>query len=322
MNWPTYLLRRVLQVIPLVFAIVVLTFLLINLAPGDPARVMAGERGNPEYLDFVRERYGLDEPLPTRLATYLGAVATGDLGRSLVYQRPVLDLILQRLGPTLLLIGAAQLIALIGVVVGVMAGAKRGTRGDFAISTVALGLYSTPVFWTALMAIMVFAVFLGWLPSSGMSNVAETHEGVFAALDIGRHLILPATVLALVWYAPEYFRVTRASVIDTLNEDFVPTARATGQPERTVLFRHVLRYAALPVITLAGLHIGLALSGAIITESVFGWPGLGRLAFESITSRDYPVLVGILLFTGLSVAVMSVLTDVLYAVVDPRVRYQ
>lgn len=323
MSWWWYISRRLLQVLPLLIGIVVLSFLLIDLAPGDAARVLAGDRANPEYLEAIRARYGLDEPLPIRLGTYLLAVATGDLGNSLVYQRPVTDLLVERIGPTVLLMASAQLIGLIGVPLAVRAAYRRGSLFDSGVSTISLLLYSTPVFWAGLVGVLVFSVYLGWLPTSGMSNPLESGQGPLAvAIDLGRHLLLPAMTLALVWYLPESFKITRASAIEVLREDFVTTATASGVPERSIVYRHVLRNAALPTITLIGLNAGLGISGAVITETVFGWPGLGRLVYESIGSRDYPVLLGILILTGLAVAVLSLLTDLVYGLIDPRVRLQ
>jgi len=321
MNWPAYLTRRILSIVPVVVAIVVLAFLLINLAPGDPARVLAGERGNPEYLAYVRHKYGLDHSMGYRLWKYGEAVAQGDFGTSLAYQRPVASLIFDRLPATLLLIGAAQVIAIFGILAGAIAGARRGSLFDRATSISTLVVYSTPVFWTGLMLIILFSVELRWLPASGMTSPLAPTSGYGHYVDVLHHLILPAFTLAIVWYLPEYLRLTRAGVIQTMNEDFVLTARATGLSERAVLFRHVFRNALLPVVTLVGLQVGLAISGAIITESVFGWPGLGRLTYESIGTRDYPVLLGILFFTAISVAFMSIVTDVVYALLDPRVKY-
>lgn len=317
-----YLLGRVLQLVPVLLAVVVLNFVLIHLAPGDVALIMAGENPDPVYMAAVRERFGLDRPAVVQLATYVGRVLRGDLGDSFRYRRPVLDIILERTPATLLLVlSAMALAAVAGTVVGTVLGRRANTRLDVWLSGIAVATYSIPVFWFGLMLILLFAIRLGWFPPSGMTTVTGVAPGLPRMLDIAHHLILPVLTLATVWFG-QYVRIARSSVLQVLSEDFVTTARAVGFPERQVLFGHVLPNALLPVVTVLGLQLGLALAGAVLTETVFAWPGLGQLVFDAVLARDTPLIIGAYVVMGACVVAASLAVDLVYAMLDPRVSFE
>jgi peptide/nickel transport system permease protein len=317
-----FILMRLAKGAVLLLAILVLNFFLIHAAPGDPAVVMAGEAGaaDEEFIEDLRERFGLDKPLLTQLGIYLGGVLQGDLGFSYRQQVPVADLILERLPATLLLTMTAFVISLaLGTLAGVLASARVGKWSDTLISTAALLFYATPLFWVALMAVLLFSVYLGWLPAFGYETIGGGYEGWRRALDIGKHLILPATTLGLFFMAV-YMRMTRASMLEVSRLDFVKTARAKGLKNSTIQRRHIFRNAMLPVVTLAGLQAGTLVGGAVLTETVFAWPGIGRLMFEALTARDYNLLLGVFFVSAAMVLLFNLITDILYRVVDPRIR--
>lgn len=313
-----YLLRRAVQVVPLVLVVVVLNFLLVHLTPGDPAAALAGEDAPQAYIEQLRQSYGLNDPLPAQLWTYLTKLVQGDLGFSFAYRRPVAELIASRIPPTLLLILVSHIPAIVGgTVLGAVAARNRGRSIDRVITTVSLALYSVPVFWSGLILILIFSLTLGWFPTSGMVNVAASGPD---PIDIARHLVLPASALAL-FTLPTYVRLTRAAVLEVLEDDYVRTSQAIGFHPRTVFYRHALRNALLPTITTAGISLGFIFAGALLTETVFAWPGLGSLMYQSVFQRDYPVLMGVFLITAISVAVMSLIVDIVYVWADPRVSY-
>lgn len=317
-----FIAARLVKSVFILLAILVLNFLLIHAAPGDPAAVMAGEAGatDAKFLADLRERFGLDQPLHVQLWTCLADAVRLDLGFSYRQQMPVAALIWDRLPATLLLTGTAFVLSLVlGVMAGVAAAAGQGSWRDSAISTLALLFYATPLFWVALMASLVFSVWLGWLPAFGYETIGAGHTGLARAADIGAHLVLPATTLGLFFMAV-YMRMTRASMLEVSRLDFVKTARAKGLRRGLIQRRHVLRNALLPVITLAGLQAGQIFGGAILTETVFAWPGIGRLMFEAIAQRDYNVILGVFFVSAAMVLLFNLITDVLYVVVDPRIR--
>jgi peptide/nickel transport system permease protein len=317
-----YVGRRVLQAVPIVLVIVVVNFVLIKLAPGDMATVLAGEAGGatPEYIAALRERFGLDRPVWVQLFYYMRSVLALDLGFSFRHNQPVLDLILGRLGPTLLLMVTSLTLAItLGVLLGVLAALNLNTWRDTLISIFALVSYATPLFWAGLMLIVLFAIRLDWLPTSGMETVAAFYEGWERAVDIARHLVLPAVTLSL-FYLAVYTRLMRASMLEQAGMDYVVTARAKGLTERRIVWRHILRNALLPVVTIAGVQVGALIGGSVIVESVFAWPGLGTLAFESLFARDINLLLGIFLISSLLVVAVNLLVDMLYAVLDPRIE--
>ena len=315
-------LRRIINAILLILAVIVLNFLLIHLSPGDPAEVIAGEMGGAtqEVLDDIRREYGLDKPFLTQLGVYLSRAVRGDLGQSFFYNAPVSQLIFSRLGPTLLLVITSILVAIIvGTFFGVIASRKPDGFFSSLVTVFALVGYSLPVFWTAMMLLILFALIWPIFPVSGMLDVTFNGNGFERALNIGYHLILPSFTLAIIYLA-QYSRLSRASMLEVLSSDYVRTARAKGLRESIVIFKHALRNAVLPVVTVAGLQFGAVVSGAVLVETVFSWPGLGTLAFDSILRRDYPTLLGILLFSSIMVIIANLITDLVYQLVDPRIK--
>ena len=316
-----FILSRLGKMAIILVGIVILNFALIHAAPGDPAAVMAGEAGESDeiFVKQLRERFGLDKPVPVQLAIYLGNILRLDFGYSYRQGVPVIDLILDRLPATLLLSGSAFVISLgLGILAGVLAAARQGKVSDSVISTLALLFYATPLFWLALMAVLLFSVQLGWFPGFGYEEVGSGYTGIERALDILHHLVLPATTLGLFFMAV-YVRMTRASMLEVSRLDFVRTARAKGLRPAKVLRRHVLRNAILPVVTLAGLQAGQLVGGAVLIETVFAWPGIGRLMFEALGQRDYNLLLGIFTVSAAMVLLFNLITDLLYRLVDPRI---
>ena len=317
-----YVLRRLLQAVPVIFAIVVLNFLLLHLAPGDAAQVLAGEAGSasPEYMAELRQRFGLDRPLALQLVLYVKQVLTLDLGFSFRHNMPVTALIAGRLGPTLLLMLTTLVLSVTaGIVLGLLAAARVGSWRDTLISVLALVSYATPLFWVGLMLIVVFSIKLDWLPTSGMETVAAFHEGWARVVDIARHLVLPALTLSL-FYMALYVRLMRAAVLEQAGMDYVTTARAKGLEEMRITLSHVLRNAVLPVVTMAGVQVGSLLGGSVVVESVFAWPGLGQLAFQALFARDLNLLLGIFFISSCLVVATNIVVDVVYVFLDPRVR--
>jgi peptide/nickel transport system permease protein len=313
--------RTVIQAIPTVIAIVILNFFLLQLAPGDAADVMAGESGSAteETMQMLRQRFGLDLPVLDQLAAYLTGLGHGSLGFSPRYNLPVATLIGQRLPGTLLLMIMALAIALlVGVAVGSVMALNAGRWLDRVLSIASLVFYSVPGFWIGLMLIVLFSVELGWLPSGGAETIGAGYTGGAAVLDRLRHMVLPATSLAL-FYVAIYARLTRAAVLEVASQDFVRTASAKGLSPVTIAVRHILRNALLPVTTLAGMHFGGILGGAVVVETVYSWPGLGRLAFEAVMGRDFHVLLGILLLSSLLVIAANMAVDLIQAWLDPRI---
>ena len=313
---------RLVKAAAILITIVVLNFLLVHAAPGDPAMVMAGEAGaaDEQFVAQLRAQFGLDRPLTEQLATYVGKVVQGDLGYSYRQQRPVWDILWERLPATLLLTLTAFLLSLaLGVLLGAFAAVQVGRWSDSAITVLALLAYATPIYWTGLMLSLLFAVELGWLPAFGYETIGAGYTGIDHALDVARHMVLPVVTLAL-FYMAAYARLTRASMLEVRGQDFVKTARAKGLGPLRIETRHVLRNAILPVITVAGIQAGQLVGGSILIETVFAWPGIGRLAFEAVLQRDYQVLLGIFLVTSVMVILFNILTDLLYGLIDPRIQ--
>jgi peptide/nickel transport system permease protein len=315
--------RRVAWAAGLLLAVAVLNFSLIHMAPGDVVETIVGEMGGatPETIAALRKTYGLDRGFPEQLALYLGRVASGDLGTSTYFNRPVLALIADRVPATVLLVFTALAFAMvIGTFLGVTAARRpRGWLGA-VVTIVAMFGFSAPVFWSGLMLLLLFASVWPVLPAGGMYDVAAGATGMAYVLDVLHHLILPAGTLALVYLAL-YSRLARASMIEVLGSDYVRTARAKGLAENAVVFRHALRNAILPVVTIAGLQFSGMLAGAVLVETVFTWPGMGLLAFEAILRRDTQLILGILLLSALLVIVGNLLTDLAYRWIDPRIRH-
>ena len=317
-----YIIRRLFQAIPIVLAIIVLNFFLLNMAEGDAVDVLAGEAGSatPEYMAELRAKFGLDQPLPVQLLVYLKNIISLDLGYSFRHDMPVSVLIVDRFWPTLLLMVSTIILAvLFGILLGLLAAINLNTWKDAVISVFALITYATPLFWVGLMMIVVFSINLRWFPTSGMENIAAFYEGFDRFIDITHHLVLPTITLSL-FYLALYTRLMRASMLEQYGQDYVVTARAKGLPERRITFGHVLRNALLPVVTMAGVQVGALIGGSVIVESVFAWPGLGMLAFESLFARDLNLLLGIFLISSVLVVVVNLIVDVIYCFLDPRIE--
>lgn len=316
-----YLVRRLAGTLALLVTVVAATFLLMSLAPGDVTIALVGEAGGgTEYLAQLRERLGIDQPTAVRLFAYLSNAIRGDLGFSAVHARPVVDVILDRFPATLLLAGTALLLATgVGVPLGVVAAARATSRLDATISVTSLVVYALPVFWVGQLLIGLVAVRLGWLPAGGMASIGTPGAG--GAVDIARHLLLPATTLGLLLLGLTV-RITRSSMIDVLGEPYIAVARSRGASRLVVLLRHALPNALRPVITVAAGQVGMVITGTVLIETVFSWPGLGRLLLDAILTRDTPLLLGLLLFSAVVVAVANLLADLAYVALDPRVQYR
>lgn len=317
-----YSLYRLAQAVPTVLVIVALNFMLLQLAPGDAADVLAGEAGSatPEFMAQLRQKFGLDQSVVMQLLLYMKNIVCFDLGFSFRHNMPVAQLILGRLGPTLLLmLTVFTLSVATGAALGSVAARNLNRWQDNMISMLTVLTYATPVFWAGLMLIVVFSIKLGWFPTSGMTQVAAFHEGAAKLRDIAHHLVLPAVTLTM-FYLALYTRLMRASVLEQFSMDYVVTARAKGLTERQIARRHVLRNALLPVVTMAGVQAGALLGGAVVVETVFAWPGLGLLAYESLFARDLNLLLGIFFISTCLVVLVNLLVDLGYSLLDPRIE--
>jgi peptide/nickel transport system permease protein len=314
--------RRLAQIIPLVLGVIVLNFTLIQMAPGSLFDVMTAEQQvtNPEMLEKLRHLYGVDQPAYIQLFKYIWSVVTLDFGFSYRQNAPVLDVILQQLPATVILMLAAIAIALlVGVTAGVLASVKVNTIWDNLISLGAVFFFAAPSFWLGIMMTVLFAVKLGWLPVGGMRSIGAEQNAIEATFDVMQHLVLPATALGL-FYAATYARVMRAAMLEIFRLDFVRTARAKGLSRTRVTIAHVLRNALLPVVTLLGLQLGTVLGGSVVIEAVFSWPGIGSLLFDSVMSRNYPMVLGVLVLGSVVVALANASVDLIYMRLDPRIR--
>jgi len=317
---PRYIARRLLAGVPLIVGVLAIAFGLIHLAPGDPIQALAGDGGDAAYYAAMRARYGLDRPVPEQFGRYALAILRGDLGYSFSYGQPVSRVILDRLPATLLLTGTALVLATaLGLGLGVLTALRPHGALDHTVAVVTLTAYAMPVFWLGQLLVLLFAVRLGLLPVQGMISVREGYTGGRHLLDVARHLALPALTLALPQVALNA-RLMRTSLREALAEEYIATARAKGLAERAVIWRHALRNALLPVVTALGGHLGVLLTGAALTETVFAWPGLGRLLLDAALKRDYPLLMAIFLLVSVVVVAANLLTDILYTALDPRVR--
>jgi peptide/nickel transport system permease protein len=309
-----YLVKRLAAILPTIFFVTVIIFGLQQLLPGDAATMLAGEDQDPQVIAYLRQKMHLDEPLPVRYGYWIAGVAHGDLGESLRIQEPVLGLILQKLPVTIELASMAMLIALvIGIPTGIVSAVGKGTAWDYIANVIALWGLSTPNFWLGILMILLFSVQLGWLPASGYVSPFEDLKGNLAAM------IMPAFVLGNA-IAAVLMRHTRSAMLQVLNADYVRTARAKGLDERTVVLKHALRNALVPIITLGALEFGTLLSGAVLTEQVFSIPGFGKLIVDAVFNRDYAVVQGVVLFTSSVYIVLNLLADLAYFLVNPRLR--
>jgi peptide/nickel transport system permease protein len=303
----------------MILVVIIVTFLLVRLAPGDPTYILVGEVGDESFVRAARERLGLDKPLYEQFVIYISNVFRGDLGYSYLRSEPVAKLIVERIPATLLLVLTAMFIsALVGVIVGTIAAARRGAA-DLTLSTLSIIGISIPYFWLGQIILIIFAVWVGVFPLGGMVSVGYEYQGLQYFIDVIYHLTLPAMTLAIFNIAFTT-KITRGSVLEALTQDYILTARAKGIPESRVVFRHALRNALMPVVTYTGFNTGVLLVGAILTETVFAWPGMGSLLYDSIRLRDYPVVLGIFIYGSIIVILANLVVDILYGILDPRIR--
>lgn len=321
-DFATAINRRLLQALPTVAGILVLNFLLLQQVPGDAVDILAGEAGgaSAESMAALRQAYGMDGSLAERLLAYVGNVLQGNLGVSPRFNAPVLTLILERLPNSLFLVVSGLTLAVLsGVTLGVLMAEYAGRLPDRLLSLLNLLLYSTPGFWIGLLLILLFSVQLGWLPANGHATIGVELEGLAWLMDRARHAVLPIVTVATFFIAV-YARLTRAAMLEVRNQEFIRTARAKGVHPLRITLRHTLRNALIPVSTMAGVHFAALFGGAAVTETVFGWPGLGRLTLDAVMTRDFNLLLGILLLSSFVVVVVNILVDLLQQWLDPRTR--
>jgi len=333
MKW--YIIKRLAMLVPVLLGVSIIAFSLIHLAPGDPARTMLGERATQEQLNEIREKYGLDKPLYVQYGIWLNGVLHGDLGRSITTHEHVSNEIMDRFPNTIELAIAAMIFAIVvGGFAGVISASKQYSVTDYTFMGIALFGISMPVFWLGIMLMMIFGVWLGWLPIGGRIDLMIPYQRITgfmvidsiitgnlkALISVLRHLILPAMALGTIPMAM-IARVTRSSMLEILRQDFIRTERAKGLSERAVIYKHAVRNAMVPVVTVIGLNFGLLLAGAILTETVFSWPGLGRLVVEAVYERDYPLVVGSILVFAIIFVFVNLITDIFYTYIDPRIHY-
>lgn len=321
-DFATAVNRRLLQALPTVAGILVLNFLLLQQVPGDAVDILAGEAGgaSAESMAALRQAYGMDGSLAERLLAYVGNVLQGNLGVSPRFNAPVLTLILERLPNSLFLVVSGLTLAVLsGVTLGVLMAEYAGRLPDRLLSLLNLLLYSTPGFWIGLLLILLFSVQLGWLPANGHATIGVELEGLAWLMDRARHAVLPIVTVATFFIAV-YARLTRAAMLEVRNQEFIRTARAKGVHSLRITLRHTLRNALIPVSTMAGVHFAALFGGAAVTETVFGWPGLGRLTLDAVMTRDFNLLLGILLLSSFVVVVVNILVDLLQQWLDPRTR--
>jgi len=313
-----YLLLRLAQTVPVVLAIAALNFLLLHLAPGDAADIVAAGHDSKEAVEELRRAFGLDKPLWQQFFIFVWRLLSLDLGVSFIQNRPVLDLITERLGATLILMATAIALAfLVGLFLGILAAMKHRSWTDSLLSVAALIVYATPQFWLGLMLIVFFSIVLGVFPTGGMRTIGVELGPIGSIVDLVRHLALPATTLGL-FYVAVYTRLMRTSMLEVLSMDYVTTARAKGLSELRLAFTHAARNALLPVVTLLGVQVGHLLGGSILVETVFGWPGIGRLVLDALLQRDLNLLLGILFVSSVVVVLTNLAIDLVYAWLDPR----
>ena len=318
-----YILKRLGTGALVVLFSVLFNFVIVRLAPGDPTRLLAGkDNPNPQMIAALQEKYGLNKPILTQFWMYIKQLLHGDFGYSYASSSKVWDLIKVRVAPTLMIsLTGAVLGLLIGTLLGIYAARRKGTAIDISLCGVSYLFDSTPSFWLGLMMILIFAAILKWFPTSGMYNLRGNYHGWKRFADLMKHMFLPVTTLTLI-DIPYYFRIARSSVLQTMSEDFIMTLRATGMSERRIFNKYVMRNAIIPTITVFGITLAYMITGVAMIEIVFAWPGMGRLMLDSITKRDYPTLSAIYLLLSISVAVMMIIVDLVYAWVDPRIRIE
>ncbi len=322
MNIP-FLIKRAAQLLPVVIVIIVFNFVIMHAAPGDPIYYLIGNAPvSQEFVDNLREEFGLDKPLYQQLLTYFKQVAHADFGRSLIFRQPVIDVILARLPNTLLLMGTTFFVSFFfGVFFGVIAAHRSGEALDVGISVISVIGYAIPIFWLGQMLMLLFSLKLNLFPSHGMISLRSTNMSLPDTFtSILHHLVLPVCTVAPFFIA-QIARLTKANMLEVLRQDYITVARSRGISEGILIFKHALKNSIAPVITIMGLNMRMLITGAVLTETVFGWPGLGRLTYESLCARDYPVLLGLLAFTGTIVIVANLLVDIIYTILNPKITY-
>ena len=303
-----YIRRRLIQSVLVVWGVSVLVFFLLRLAPGDPVSLLLAETASPEQIEAVREKWGLNQPIPVQYMVFLGRALQGDLGNSLFFQEPALSVLLERMPATLQLSGVALLFSLlVAIPVGLLSALRRDTFWDYFGTGLAMLGQAIPPYWLGIMLILVFSVGLGWFPTSGRGTIW--------------HLVLPAATLGSVLMAL-VTRLVRSGMLDVLSEDYIRTAHAKGLPKRAVIVRHALRNILIPLVTVVGLQLGALFGGAVITESIFAWPGVGRLALQAISARDYPLVQASVLFISVVYVFLNLAVDIIYVYLDPRIRFE
>lgn len=317
-----YIAGRLLQAVPLIFVVTTINFILIHSAPGDPIHLLIGEgSASEELIELTRAEFGLDQPVHVQFFSYIGNVLQLNLGYSLRYRQDVFDLILSRLPASLLLMGAAFVVSSVaGILLGLYAGTRKDSLADRIAVVLSILGYSMPVFFLGLIVLTVFSLKLGWFPTQGMYDIRNPQEGWGLVKDVAHHLVLPvitysAFQLALI------FRVTRVKMQQVMKEDYIITARAKGVQESRVVFRHAVPNTLLPIVTILGLNLEWLLAGSVLTETVFAWPGLGRLMFDAVSARDFPLLMGLFIVISSFVIIVNLVTDVVYRAIDPRVSF-
>lgn len=318
-----YVFKRLVIAIFTIIVVFTINFIIIKAAPGDPITTLMGKENNdPVLRAALEEKYGLDKSLPIQYLLNLKMAAQGNLGTSIIYNRPVSEMIAEKFMPTIILVLTAAVLALfIGTSLGILAARYRGSAFDGVSSVTSYALNSMPSFWLGLMLIIVFSTYLNWFPSFGMVDSRNTYTGMAYVLDVLKHMTLPVATLTLV-QIPSYFRIAKSSVIQVSNEDFIMTFRATGMDEGKIFRKYIFRNAILPTITIFGISLAYLITGVSLIEIVFAWPGMGRLVMTAINQRDYPTLMGIYLVMSISIAVVMVIVDIVYAIFDPRIRYE
>ena len=321
MNLTGFAFRKAIAAIITIFAILCVNFVIFRIAPGDPVRMMFKDpRVSAKQLELQRQKFGIDKPLSGQFVAYLKQLSKGDLGISFWQKRPVVDVIAERIPATLMLVLTALVIAVIlGVALGAIAGWRNGTKLDTFLLTASLTMYSIPTFALGIILLLVFAYFLSIFPLGGIATPASGFEGFEYIKDVAWHMFLPCFSIIL-WYIGEYVLLTRSSMMDVLGQDYIATARGKGLKESRILKNHALRNALLPVVTLTGINIGFAVAGVIEAETVFSWPGAGRLVYDAVVKRDYPLLQGVFLLFAVSVVLANLVIDLIYGFIDPRIK--
>lgn len=325
MKFLSFLIKRIAYGVVMLTALITMVFMMLHLAPGDIVDTLAGEMGgiSEEVKDELRHHYGLDKPVYVQLLIYMKKVAQGDLGYSFYMKQPVTKVVLDRFPATALLFILSLICSVVlGTFLGNLASLKPEGVFSAVVTTLALAGYAAPAFWIGILLLLAFSVTIPLFPVAGMISIKLITEGGTwweIALDVAKHLVLPLVTLSIIYLA-DFSRLARASMMDVLRSDYIRMARVKGLPEHVVIFKHALRNSVLPVITTAGLRLGQVFSGAIVVETVFGWPGLGQMAFQSVLRRDYPMVLGILFFATMMVIVSNILTDLTYKIVDPRME--